>query len=86
MDVSDIHSDDTPKSFYNPCTKPVKVDYYDEKNLKETVIIPPLQMATYPAYKTDVLVKYVLDAYIEELGIGYATPEKRQELLKIIYR
>lgn len=84
MDASDIKRDDTLKSFFNPCSKSVFVYYKDDNNVAETIELMPLKMATYPAYKANVLIKHIADAVINERNLKYVTPDKRDEIIKEI--
>lgn len=76
---------DTPKTFYSPLHKEIKVPYRDDDNKEHFYTIEPLSVNTHPTYMADIFIENVLEAYINELGLGFQTPEERNELRKEIY-
>ncbi len=85
MDPTLYKRDETPKSFFNPLSFPVNVEYRDEKNNVLIIAIPPLKISEFPTYKADILIKHLVDAIINDRELGIVTPEDRKEIEKEVF-
>ncbi len=82
MDSDPTHwtKNTTPKSFFNPLNHNIEVDYRDEKNLVNKIIIPSLEISTHPTYLANVLIKHLIDTMINDRELGYMSPEELKKL------
>lgn len=73
-------ADQTPVSIYNPLTKEIKIERYNDANEAEIYTLLPLSAATYPAYIANYIKRHLVDIIVNERKIGLITPEKRSSI------
>ena len=74
--------DETAKTFFSPLSKDLVIEYRNDDGTYQAYIIPMLSPSTYPTYLADHFIKHIVDAVINERGLGYITPEERAEIQK----
>ena len=77
--------DETPKTIYSPVHKNLELSYKDDDNKDHFYTIEPLSVSTHPTYRADIFIEDILTAYMDELNVGYLTPDEREILKKEIY-
>lgn len=75
---------DVEKSFFNPVSRELVLEYRNDRDETVTYTLLPLRIATYPTYLADFMIKRLIDFVIEDRKMGYVTPEGRAEIRKEI--
>lgn len=85
--MSDPHTwtkDETPVHLINPLTSDISITLFDDDNKSSEKVIPSLEILTYPKWEAEIIKKHILDAVVNDRGLGFVTPENLTELLKEI--
>ncbi len=77
--------DVTPRSIYNPFSDDFTCSYRDDKNVKQSVVVPALDILSLPAWLAKHVGKHLVDTIINERDLGYVSLEVRAEIEKEVF-
>lgn len=80
MDPNTWQKDTTPTYLRNPLKHPLELEEFDDTNHKIKIIVPSLEISTFPKYRAEIVKKHLVDAIINDRKLGFVTPEKRAEI------
>ena len=82
QDVRDIRRDDTPTTLYNPLGKEFTTKWRDDANVEHILSIPSREVNTFPAHQAMHVKKNLIDAIVNDRGLGHVNPDERAVLEK----
>lgn len=75
---------ETPKSFFNPLTEVIDIEYFNDLNETIKSTIPSRQLMTLPTHLADLYIRRILDAVVNHRKIKHVDDNVKAELLKEI--
>lgn len=68
--------DETPVDFFNPLASDFTVEMFDEQNNAVSYTIPAQQLATYPKYIADFIIRHLTEAVMVDRDAPETSREK----------